>query len=49
LCFGAGVFADCLLHRPEVWISEEKEELEESKQKIIFKNPINAQTQKIKK
>ena len=50
MCFGAGVFADCLLHRPEVWISEDKEETEEeSKHKVIFKDPINGQTQKIKK
>ena len=50
MCFGAGVFADCLLNRPEVWISEDKEEMEEeSKDKLIFNDPINGQTRKIKK
>ena len=50
MCFGAGVFADCLLHRPEVWISEDKEEMEEeSKDKLIFNDPINGQTRKIRK
>ena len=60
LCFGAGVFADCLVDRPEVWISEreEKEEMEEreeaqakiAKQKVIIKErPSNSQIMRKRK
>ena len=29
LCFGAGIFSDCLVNRPEVWISDDKDEFED--------------------